>query len=145
VFRLDIHAIDEDGRTVVIENQLERTDHSHLGQCLVYASGLNASTVVWISSLFRDEFRSAFDWLNERIDLGVSSSGWRSTWWRSGTVGPEALSSRSCLAPTTGRRRESERRDRDDHPRLSHPLKRGSPGPLLGRTGQGHRSASGHP
>ena len=39
-FRLDIRAEDQDGRLVVIENQLERTDHSHLGQCLVYASGL---------------------------------------------------------------------------------------------------------
>lgn len=74
-FRLDLQAVDEDQRVVVIENQLERTDHSHLGQCLVYASGLDASTVVWISSSFRDEFRSALDWLNERTDLGIQFFG----------------------------------------------------------------------
>lgn len=74
-FRLDLQAVDEDNRVVVIENQLERTDHSHLGQCLVYASGLDASTVVWISSSFREEFRSALDWLNERTDLGIQFFG----------------------------------------------------------------------
>jgi RecB family endonuclease NucS len=45
-FRLDIKAEDGNGGVVVIENQLERTDHSHLGQCLTYASGLDAATVV---------------------------------------------------------------------------------------------------
>ncbi|MGW5148212.1 DUF4268 domain-containing protein [Rhodococcus koreensis] len=64
-FRLDIHAKDGDDRSVVIENQLERTDHGHLGQCLVYASGLDASTVIWVAPKFREEFRSALDWLNE--------------------------------------------------------------------------------
>src|SRR4051794_20944267 len=42
-FRLDIQAQDDDGRVVIVENQLEKTDHSHLGQCLVYAAGLEAS------------------------------------------------------------------------------------------------------
>src|ERR1700712_3068445 len=74
-FRLDIRAEDQDGRVVVIENQLERTDHSHLGQCLVYASGLEASTVVWIAPRFRDDFRRALDWLNERTDVGVNFFG----------------------------------------------------------------------
>ena len=71
-FRLDIKAEDAEGNIVVIESQLERTDHSHLGQCLVYASGLNASTIVWIASRFRDEYRITFDWLNERTDLGIN-------------------------------------------------------------------------
>jgi RecB family endonuclease NucS len=57
-FRLDILAEDDEGRTVIIENQLERTDHSHLGQCLVYASGLEASAV-WVASTFRDDFLTA--------------------------------------------------------------------------------------
>ncbi len=74
-FRLDIRAEDGDGRVVVIENQLERTDHSHLGQCLLYASGLDASTVIWVAPQFRDDFRRAFDWLNERTDLGVNFFG----------------------------------------------------------------------
>jgi hypothetical protein len=74
-FRLDIRAEDGDGRTVIIENQLERTDHSHLGQCLVYAAGLEAATVIWVSPAFRDEFRRALDWLNERTDTGVQFFG----------------------------------------------------------------------
>ena len=74
-FRLDIHAEDADGATVFIENQLERTDHSHLGQCLVYASGLDASTIIWVAPSFREDFRRAFEWLNERSDLGVNFFG----------------------------------------------------------------------
>lgn len=89
-FRLDIKAEDEDGRVVVIENQLERTDHGHLGQCLVYASGLEASTVVWVSSHFRDEFRRALDWLNERTDLGVNFVGVEVGVVQIGDTGPRA-------------------------------------------------------
>jgi len=54
-----------DGTHVLIENQLEKTDHSHLGQILTYASALEARTVVWIASRFTDEHRAAIDWLNE--------------------------------------------------------------------------------
>lgn len=74
-FRVDIRAEDDDGRPVVIENQLERTDHNHLGQCLVYASGLEASTVIWITTQFRDDFRRALDWLNERTDSSIRFFG----------------------------------------------------------------------
>lgn len=74
-FRLDIQAMDEDGRVVIIENQLEPTDHAHLGQCLLYAAGLEAAGVVWISRRFRDEYRRTFDWLNERTDTGIQFFG----------------------------------------------------------------------
>lgn len=74
-FRLDIHAKDGNDRSVVIENQLERTDHSHLGQCIAYASGLEASTVVWIAAEFREEFRSALDWLNENTGSDIGFFG----------------------------------------------------------------------
>ena len=53
---------------LIVENQLARTDHSHLGQLLTYAGGLEPSTVVWIASEFRDEHRAALDWLNEISD-----------------------------------------------------------------------------
>ena len=50
---------------VLIENQLERTNHVHLGQVLTYAAGLGAVTIVWIASKFTDEHRAALDWLND--------------------------------------------------------------------------------
>ena len=53
-------------RQVIIENQLEDTDHTHLGQLLTYASGYDGEIVVWIARKFKDEHRDALDWLNRR-------------------------------------------------------------------------------
>ena len=64
-FRADILCRDAATRSpVVIEAQLGRTDHLHLGQILTYAAGLDAAAVVWLAARFRDEHRAALDWLN---------------------------------------------------------------------------------
>ena len=64
-FAVDIVARDlATQRPVIVENQLEDTDHSHLGQLITYAAGVEASTVVWLSRNFREPHRQALDWLN---------------------------------------------------------------------------------
>lgn len=69
---------------VLIENQIERTDHSHLGQLLTYAAGLNAVTIVWIAQRFTEEHRAALDWLNERTDDKIHLFGLEIELWRIG-------------------------------------------------------------
>ena len=73
-----------DGELVLVENQLGRTDHTHLGQLLTYAAGLAAVKVVWIAAPFTDEHRSALDWLNERTDRNVNFFGLEIELWRIG-------------------------------------------------------------
>lgn len=70
-FSVDLVAKDvSSGEGVVIENQLERTDHSHLGQVLTYAAGIDAGMIVWIAPTFREEHRQALDWLNANTGEG---------------------------------------------------------------------------
>ncbi|MBN2145364.1 MAG: DUF4268 domain-containing protein [Candidatus Aureabacteria bacterium] len=64
-FSADIVAEDSSGQLVLIENQLEKTDHTHLGQILTYISNLDAKIAIWISSEPRDEHIKAIEWLNE--------------------------------------------------------------------------------
>ena len=69
-YKTDIVAqiIDEDDeRIVIIENQLDSTNHDHLGKIITYASGHNAVTCVWVAPSFTDDHRQAMDWLNENM------------------------------------------------------------------------------
>jgi hypothetical protein len=59
-----------DDSRVLIENQLEQTDHTHLGQIMTYLAGLDAQTVIWIAPAFREPHLSAIRWLNEHTADG---------------------------------------------------------------------------
>jgi hypothetical protein len=78
----------ESGRWVLIENQLERTDHSHLGQLLTYASGLEAVTIVRIAARFTEEHRSTLDWLNKITNESFHFFGLEVELWRIGSSAP---------------------------------------------------------
>ena len=85
-FRADILCKDTlSDRWVLIENQLEQTDHGHLGQLMTYAAGLDAVTIVWIAARIRDEHRAAMDWLNEITDSEVRFFALEVELWRIGT------------------------------------------------------------
>lgn len=71
-YRCDLVARDETtGIKVVIENQLEASNHDHLGKIITYASGLDASVVVQIVTKAREEHRSAIEWLNNNTTSNV--------------------------------------------------------------------------
>ncbi len=64
-FNVDIFGEDEHGNIFLIENQLEKTDHTHLGQLLSYSVGSDAKTVIWVSPDPREEHIAVMEWLNE--------------------------------------------------------------------------------
>jgi hypothetical protein len=82
-YSLDILAEEEGtGRKIVIENQLEKTNHDHLGKIITYAAGRDASIVIWVFKDITEEHRSAIDWLNEntgedRLFFAMRIEAWR--------------------------------------------------------------------
>ena len=84
-FRADILCKDTvTDEWVLVENQLERTDHTHLGQLLTYAAGLQAVTIVWLAANFTDEHRATLDWLNGITDESFRFFGLEIELWRIG-------------------------------------------------------------
>lgn len=75
-FSLDLIGTDlTNGVPLIVENQIEASDHGHLGQLLTYTAGTDAGTIVWVTKGFRDEHRVALDWLNEHTGEGIRFFG----------------------------------------------------------------------
>lgn len=88
-FHVDIFAQEQNTeRKIIIENQLEETDHDHLGKLITYASGLNADIIIWIVKDVRDEHRQAVDWLNEHSDGKIKFFIIRMELWKIGDSFP---------------------------------------------------------
>jgi len=84
-FNVDILAEEENtGRKIIIENQLESTNHDHLGKLITYASGFDAEIVIWIVKEVRDEHKQAIDWLNEHTDDKINLFAMKMELWRIG-------------------------------------------------------------
>lgn len=84
-FNVDILAEEENtGRKIIIENQLEPTNHDHLGKIITYASGFDAEIIVWIVKSVRDEHKQAVDWLNEHTDQKINIFAIQMEVWRIG-------------------------------------------------------------
>lgn len=82
-FSADILARDVDSNLyVVIENQLNRTDHDHLGKAITYSATLGAKTIVWVAPTFTDEHRKALDWLNDNTVEDIGFFGVQVELWK---------------------------------------------------------------
>lgn len=82
-FKLDMLCTDGDDK-VVIENQLEETNHKHLGQILAYAAGVGAKKVVWLADSFRPEHATALEFLNDNTTDELAFFGVQVELWRIG-------------------------------------------------------------
>lgn len=82
-FKLDVLCTDGEDK-VIIENQLEKTNHSHLGQLIAYAAGVGAKKVIWVAETFRPEHAAALEFLNENTTEALSFFAVEVELWRIG-------------------------------------------------------------
>jgi len=88
-FNVDILAEEENTeRNIIIENQLEVTNHDHLGKIITYASGHNAEIIIWIVKEVRDEHKQAIDWLNEHTNDKINFFAVKMELWKIGNSDP---------------------------------------------------------
>lgn len=75
-FRVDLLGRDLTfDKILIVENQLEDSDHGHLGQLMTYAAGTDAATIVWITTSLREEHRQALEWLNQQTGVDTHFFG----------------------------------------------------------------------
>lgn len=68
-FSLDVLASEVGtDKKIIIENQLEDTNHDHLGKLITYASGKSANIIIWLVKHAREEHKAAIEWLNNHTD-----------------------------------------------------------------------------
>jgi hypothetical protein len=96
----------ETGELVIIENQLGRTDHRHLGQLVTYAADEDACALVWIAPVFSNEHISAFENLNRKLNAALSIIGVRLEAWQT----PQGIEARFEIARRRERTRSKEER-----------------------------------
>jgi len=88
-FSADILAEEENtGHKIIIENQLEETNHEHLGKLITYGSGFDANILIWIFRDIREEHRKAIDWLNEKADTSLYIFALKMEVWKIGDSKP---------------------------------------------------------
>jgi len=88
-YKCDIVCHDEmSNKIVIIENQLESSNHDHLGKIVTYASGLDASVIIWIVKEAREEHSSAIEWLNNHTDESVAFFLLEAQLWKIGSSDP---------------------------------------------------------
>lgn len=71
-YKADIVLKDKQDKFIIIENQLESTDHDHLGQIITYASGIDANTIIWLVKDANDAHLQAIEWLNEKTTMDIN-------------------------------------------------------------------------
>ncbi len=106
-------------RYVVVENQIERTNHDHLGKTITYAAGLGATAIVWIAKHFAEEHRAALDWLNEITNADVAFFGLEIEAWRIGDSPAAPKFNVVCRPNDFNRGRGAARRGSARHVRRS--------------------------
>lgn len=96
-FSADILAEEENtGHKIIIENQLEETNHDHLGKIITYGSGFDANILIWIFREIREEHRKAIDWLNEKADTSLYIFAIKMEVWKIGDSKPAPKFSTIC-------------------------------------------------
>jgi hypothetical protein len=90
-FRVDVFAREPNtDEKIIIENQLEFTNHDHLGKVITYAAGLDARYLIWIVKDVRDEHLKAIEWLNEHLDETIRCFLVKIEVWQIGSSMPAA-------------------------------------------------------